>query len=124
MPATGNAAYAGMELQILDDASPRYTGWLRDYQHHGSIYGVVPAKTGHLKPVGEWNYQEVTAKGKQITIKLNGTTIVDADIEEASKNGTVDGRDHPGLKREKGHIGFCGHGDQVEFRNIRIKSLD
>ncbi|MHC4433260.1 MAG: 3-keto-disaccharide hydrolase [Planctomycetota bacterium] len=124
MPATGNAAYAGMELQILDDASPRYTGWLKDYQHHGSIYGVVPAKTGHLKPVGEWNYQEVTAKGKQITIKLNGTTIVDADIEEASKNGTVDGRDHPGLKRDRGHIGFCGHGDQVEFRNIRIKTLD
>ena len=123
-PSTGNSAYAGMELQILDDASPRYTGWLKDYQHHGSIYGVVPAKTGHLKPVGEWNYQEVTAEGKQITIKLNGTTIVDADIEKASTPKTVDGKDHPGLKRDKGHIGFCGHGDQVEFRNIRIKPLD
>ena len=123
-PSTGNSAYAGMELQILDDASPRYTGWLKDYQHHGSIYGVVPAKTGHLKPVGEWNYQEVTAKGKQITIKLNGTTIVDADIEKASTPKTMDGKNHPGLKRDKGHIGFCGHGDQVEFRNIRIKSLD
>ena len=122
-PSTGNSAYAGMELQILDDASPRYTGWLKDYQHHGSIYGVVPAKTGHLKPVGEWNYQEVAAKGKQITIKLNGTTIVDADIEKASTPKTADGKDHPGLKRDKGHIGFCGHGDQVEFRNIRIKSL-
>ena len=124
MPATGNAAYQGMELQILDDASPRYTGWLKDYQHHGSIYGVVPAKTGHLKPVGEWNYQEVTAKGKQITIKLNGTTILDADIEKASTPKTLDDKDHPGLKRDKGHIGFCGHGDQVEFRNIRVKSLD
>ena len=123
-PSTGNSAYAGMELQILDDASPRYTGWLKDYQHHGSIYGVVPAKTGHLKPVGEWNYQEVTAKGKQITIKLNGTTIVDADIEKASTPETKDKKQHPGLKRDKGHIGFCGHGDQVEFRNIRIKSLD
>ena len=123
-PSTGNSAYQGMELQILDDTSPRYTGWLKDYQHHGSIYGVVPAKQGHLKPVGEWNYQEVTAKGKQITIKLNGTTILDADIEEASKNGTIDKKEHPGLKRDKGHIGFCGHGDQVEFRNIRIKSLD
>jgi len=123
-PLTGNAAYDGMELQILDDQSPRYTGWLKDYQHHGSIYGVVPAKPGHLKPVGEWNYQQVTAKGKQITIKLNGETIVDADIEKESTPKTKDGRDHPGLKRSKGHIGFCGHGDQVEFRNIRIKPLD
>jgi len=123
-PLTGNAAYEGMELQILDDQSPRYTGWLKDYQHHGSIYGVVPAKTGHLKPVGEWNNQQVTAKGKQITIKLNGATIVDADIEKASTPKTIDGNKHPGLKRSSGYIGFCGHGDQVEFRNIRIRPLD
>jgi len=123
-PLTGNAAYDGMELQILDDQSPRYTGWLKDYQHHGSIYGVVPAKKGYLKPVGEWNYQQVTAKGKQITIKLNGETIIDANIEKESTPKTIDGKKHPGLKRSSGHIGFCGHGDQVEFRNIRIRSLD
>ncbi|MHC4204636.1 MAG: 3-keto-disaccharide hydrolase [Planctomycetota bacterium] len=123
-PLTGNAAYDGMELQILDDQSPKYEGWLKDYQHHGSVYGVVPAKTGFLKPPGQWNYQEVIAKGKQITVKLNGTTIVDADIEKASTPKTVDGNNHPGLMRSKGHIGFCGHDDFVEFRNIRIKSLD
>jgi 3-keto-disaccharide hydrolase len=124
MPEGQNAAYAGMELQILDDASPRYTGWLKSYQHHGSIYGVVPAKKGHLKPVGEWNYQEVVAKGKQISVTLNGVTIVDADIEKASTPKAIDGNDHPGLKRAEGYIGFCGHGDQVEFCNIRVKSLD
>jgi len=123
-PLTGNSAYDGMELQILDDQSPRYTGWLKDYQHHGSIYGVVPAKTGYLKPVGEWNYQQVTARGKQIKIKLNGETIIDADIEKASTPKAIDGNNHPGLKRSSGYIGFCGHGDQVEFRNIRIRSLD
>jgi len=123
-PSGGHAAYQGMELQILDHDSPRYKGWLKDYQHHGSIYGVVPAKTGYLKPVGEWNEQEVTAKGKQITIKLNGATIVDADLVKASTPKTIDGRDHPGLLREKGRIGFAGHGDRVEFRNLRIKSLD
>lgn len=123
-PFKGHAAYDGMELQILDHNSPRYRGWLKDYQHHGSIYGVVPAKTGYLKPVGEWNYQEVTARGKQITVKLNGATIVDADIEKASTPKTIDGKEHPGLLQAKGRIGFAGHGDQVEFRNIRIKSLD
>jgi len=124
VPSGGHAAYDGMELQILDHDSPRYTGWLKDYQHHGSIYGVVPAKTGYLKPVGEWNFQQVRAKGKQIKIKLNGETIIDADIEKASTPKTIDGNKHPGLKRSSGHIGFSGHGDQVEFRNIRIRSLD
>ena len=84
----------------------------------------MPAKTGFLKPVGEWNFQEVTAKGKQITIKLNGDTIVDADIEKESTPKTIDGQKHPGLLRESGRIGFAGHGDRVDFRNLRIKSLD
>jgi hypothetical protein len=123
-PVTGDSAYAAMEIQILDEDSPRYRGWLADYQHHGSIYGVVAAKPGHLKPVGDWNSEEITAKGKQITVKLNGVTIVDADIEKASASGTIDHKPHPGLKNPTGRIGFLGHGDQVEFRNLRVKTLD
>ena len=124
VPKSGHASSDGMEIQILDHDSPRYRGWLHDYQHHGSIYGVVPAKTGYLKPVGEWNYEEITAKGKQITVKLNGATIVDADIQKASTPKTLDGQKHPGLQRTSGYLGFCGHGDYLELRNIRIKSLD
>ena len=122
-PLNVNAAYEGMELQILDNTADKYKN-LKPYQFHGSIYGVVPAKRGYLKPVGDWNYQEVIAKGKQITIKLNGTTIVDADIQKASTPETMDGKKHPGLKRDKGYIGFCGHGDKLAFRSLRIKSLD
>ncbi len=122
-PLSGDAAYSGMELQILDNTAPKYKE-LKPYQFHGSIYGVVPAKRGYLKPIGEWNSEKVIAKGRRIKVILNGTTIVDADIDEASTPKTMDGRDHPGLKRDKGHIGFCGHGDYLEFRNLRIKSLD
>ena len=122
-PMNVNAAYEGMELQILDNTAPKYKN-LRDYQFHGSIYGVVPAKRGYLKPVGMWNFQEVIAKGKQITVKLNGTTIVDADIDKASTPKTMDGNDHPGLKRDKGYIAFCGHGDKLAFRSLRIKTLE
>lgn len=122
-PRGVNAAYNGMELQILDNTADKYKD-LQDYQYHGSIYGVVPAKRGCLKPVGEWNYQEVIAKGKQITVKLNGTTIVDADIAKASTPKTMDSQKHPGLKRAKGYIAFCGHGDRLAFRNLRIKTLD
>ena len=122
-PLSGDAAYRGMELQILDNTAAKYAT-LQPYQYHGSIYGVVPARRGYLKPVGEWNYEEVIAKGRQITVRLNGATIVDADIDKASTPQTMDHRDHPGLKREKGHIGFCGHGDYLEFRNIRVQRLD
>ncbi|MFC2160582.1 DUF1080 domain-containing protein [Acidobacteriota bacterium] len=119
-PLDGDAAYMGMELQILDNSAEKYKD-LKPYQFHGSIYGVVPAKRGFLNPVGEWNMQEVTSRGNRITVKLNGTIIVDADITDAIENGTLDGREHPGLKRSKGHIGFLGHGSHVEFSRIWIK---
>ena len=121
-PLKGDAAYVGMELQILDNTALIYKD-LKPYQYHGSIYGVVPAKRGFQNPVGEWNIQEVIVKGTKITVNLNGVTIVDADIQEAIEKGTVDGRDHPGLKRTSGNIGFLGHGSHVEFRNLRIKEL-
>lgn len=121
-PMEGDAAYQGMELQILDNEAPVYKD-LQKYQYHGSVYGVIPAKRGFLKPTGEWNYQEVIADGDNIKVILNGTTILDGNIREAAKNGTIDGREHPGLFNKKGHIGFLGHGTVVKFRNIRIKNL-
>ncbi|HPF51885.1 MAG TPA: DUF1080 domain-containing protein [Draconibacterium sp.] len=122
-PLEGDAAYVGMELQILDNTAPIYAN-LHEYQYHGSVYGVIPAKRGYLNPVGDWNQEEVIVKGTHVKVILNGTTIVDGDIKEASKNGTLDGKDHPGLKRETGYIGFLGHGSELYFRNIRVKDLD
>jgi hypothetical protein len=121
-PTKGDAAYEGMELQILDNTAEVYAN-LKPYQYHGSVYGIIAAKRGFLKPVGEWNQQEVIVKGNHVKITLNGEVIVDGDIAEASKNGTADGKKHPGLKRTSGHIGFLGHGSVVFFRNIRIKEL-
>lgn len=121
-PLEGDAAYQGMELQILDNEDPIYKD-LHVYQYHGSVYGTLPAKRGFLKPVGEWNYEEVIVKGPKIKVILNGTVILDGDITEARKNGAADGKKHPGLLRESGHIGFLGHGSPVEFKNIRIKDL-
>ncbi len=121
-PLEGDAAYEGMELQILDNEAPIYKD-LHAYQYHGSIYGIAPAKRGFLKPVGEWNEEEVIVKGTKIKVILNGTVILDADISDAQKNGAIDGKKHPGLLRESGHIGFLGHGSPVQFRHIRIKDL-
>ena len=121
-PLTGDAAYEGMELQILDNDAPVYKD-LKVYQYHGSIYGTLPAKRGFLKPVGEWNYQEVIVRGPKIKVILNGSVILDADITNARQNGAADGLKHPGLLRDSGHIGFLGHGSPLQFRRIRIKDL-
>jgi hypothetical protein len=126
MPEEGkrlDPAYAGLEIQVLDDDHEKYKGKIKEYQHHGSVYGIVPAKQGHLKPVGEWNSEEIILQGKQIKVILNGETIVDADLEKASTPTTIDGREHPGLKRDRGYVCFCGHGAEVWFRNLRIKEL-
>jgi hypothetical protein len=121
-PKSGNAAYEGIELQIIDNTTKKY-GELEPYQYHGSLYGVTPAKRGYQKSVGEWNQQEVVVKGTQVKVILNGHIILDTDFQKAIDEGTMDHKDHPGLLREKGHIGFLGHGDVVYFRNIRIKEL-
>ncbi len=121
-PLEGDAAYVGKELQILDNRAKKYAE-LQTYQYHGSVYGVIPARRGFLKPVGEWNQQTVIVNHPKIKVILNGTTILEGDYLEASKDGTLDHKEHPGLERSSGHIGFLGHGDVVHFRNIRIKEL-
>ena len=121
-PLEGDAAYVGMEIQVLDSEHPMYAN-LKPYQYHGSVYGVLPAKRGFLKPTGEWNQEEIVLQGSKIKVALNGTVITEADLKEATKNGTLDRNEHPGLKNTTGHIGFLGHGDVVRFKNMRIKNL-
>ena len=121
-PLEGDAAYVGKELQILDNEAAKYAT-LEAYQYHGSVYGVIAAKRGFLLPTGEWNQQEVRVQHPYITVVLNGEVILEGNYLEASKNGTLDKKEHPGLQRSRGHIGFLGHGDVVRFRSIKIKEL-
>ena len=124
-PLEGDAAYVGMESQILDCEHPIYSN-ITPLQHHGSIYGILPANEKHteaMKPVGEWNYEEIVCKGDYVKVTLNGVVIVEGNLREATQHGTPDGQEHPGLFNRKGHIGFLGHGSPIKFRNIRILEL-
>jgi len=107
-----------MELQVLDNTHPKYAS-LKEWQYHGSIYGQVPAARGYLRPPGTWNFQQVHVVGSRITVELNGTVIVDADLSEAGPPPS--GHEHPGRTRSRGHFGFAGHGDPVEFRSVSIR---
>ena len=116
-----DAAYSAMELQVLDDSDKQYAE-LHDYQYHGGLYGLAPATRGYLRPVGEWNYQEVVVDGDRVEVHLNGFEILNVNLAEVRKK-PLDGKEHPGAARTSGHFGFCGHNEPVEFRNIRIKRL-
>ena len=127
VPKGGHAAGGGMEIQILDHNGSKYNletkdgkrklSWLKPWQYHGSIYGVVPAKTGYLKPVGEWNSETIICIEDHVKVILNGAVIVDAFLENVTP---VDGRPKPGMKNRSGHITLAGHNDRVEFRNLKV----
>jgi len=123
-PLASDVSASGMEIQLLDDGHDKYKN-LKPYQVHGSVYGIIAAKRGALKPVGEWNEQEIVAHGSKIKITVNGTVVLDGDLAPfiEGKEKPADGNPHPGMKRTTGYIGFLGHGDPVAFRNIRIKEF-
>ncbi len=121
-PLTGDAAYEGMEIQVLENSHPKYAG-LKPWQFHGSVYGISPALRGYQALPGEWNHEEIRVEGRKIRVVLNGKVINEVDLDEAMKDGTLSGREHPGAARLSGHIGFCGHGDVVEFKDLRLRPL-
>jgi hypothetical protein len=124
-PGRGNPAYDGfIECQVLDDSYEAATGQKIDLrQAHGSAYGLVAAARGYQRPVGQWNFQEVTLVGKRLKVELNGTVILDADLGKVDLTKAMGNSKHPGLELARGHIGFAGHSDPVEFRNIRAREI-
>lgn len=134
-PMGVDAAYHGMcEVQILDHDAPMYAN-LHEYQVHGSVYGVIPAKRIVHKPLGEWSTEEIRVEGDHIKVTVNGEVIVDGNVRQACKGHnvapdgssinpyTVDRKNHPGMFNRKGYISFCGHGSGLKIRNVRILDL-
>lgn len=116
---TSHISRTGMEIQLLDDFHPKYAK-VQPWQRTGSIYHVAAAKTGFLKPVGEWNTIAIQAVGPHVVIKLNGQTVVDDLIDKHPELN----KEHTGLARKSGRIGLQSHNGRVAFRNIQMKRLD
>jgi hypothetical protein len=123
-PLGGHSSKDGLELQVIDSdgynaAHPKAP--LKPYQYHGSLYNCVGAKHGFLRPVGEWNFQEIEVRGQKIKVTLNGTKILDVDIDAFDRSQIE--APPKGLDRRKGLIGFAGHSDPVSFRSFKVKPL-
>jgi hypothetical protein len=108
---------------VLAEDYDKVKGKLDARQVHGSAYGMVAAQRGFQRPVGEWNFQEVTVKGSTIRVELNGSVILDADLSKVDQATVMAKSKHPGLGLTEGYFGFAGHNDPVAFRNISIKEL-
>lgn len=123
-PGTGRAAYASMcEVQIIDDFQSPGNRPFDPRQAHGSAYGLVAAWRGYQFPIGEWNFQEVTVRGSRLSVELNGTLILDADLANIDMSAVMDKAEHPGRTRTSGFFGFAGHSDPVEFKDPAIKRM-
>lgn len=119
-PGSGDAAYAGMEIQVLDDGHEKYKD-NQPWQYHGSVYGLqqsTQSEKSRLKPTGEWNRQQILCIGDHVKVILNGVTITDVYL--TGKKPLHDAK-HPGLERQTGTIVFCGHGDRVGYRGLKVK---
>ncbi len=122
-PRTGDPAYQGMEIQLIDDENwaKVHKFELKPTQHTASVYDVqAPLKPATNKPIGEWNSIHITCKGTQVTIEVNGVKVNDIDL---AKFKDSKGKSHPGILRDKGCIGFQSYNIRVEFKNIWIKTL-
>jgi hypothetical protein len=117
-PHEGNPAYAGMEIQVLDDYDAQYAN-LKPTQYCGSLYDVVAAQPRVTKKAGEWQKMAIVCHGNHVKVILNGTQVVDADLTaHPDKLAT-----HPGLKRSTGYVGLQNHSSRLDFRNLRIREL-
>jgi len=118
-PRTGDPAYEGMEIQIMDDRAEGLEN-LKPWQFTGAVYDVAAPGQRVTKKAKEWQTMVIYCKDNIVRVQINGNEVVHLDLNDAQSKS---GRPHPGLQRPEGYIGFQNHKSPVKFRNIRITDL-
>lgn len=122
-----------VEIQIADDYSEQWAKSPKTWQS-GAIFGRLAAnKQKVVKQPGKWNHYQITCKGKNITVVLNGEKVTEMDMSKwTSGKQNPDGSEIPAWLNKplaelptKGYIGLQGKhaGAPIWFRNIKIKVL-
>lgn len=115
----------GPEMQILDDA--RHADGKEPKTRAGTLYAIVPTAVDAARPPGEWNHARVVAKGSKIEHWLNGYKVVDADLTTDAYKQAHDASKWKGMPemgtKSKGHVALQDHGDEVWFRNIKVRAI-
>jgi len=117
--------YTGPEFQVLDNACHPDAKIIK--HRAGDLYDLISCKTETVKPAGEWNVAKIKADKGNYTFWLNGTEVVSVNMKSPEWKTLIAGskfRNMPDFgKFTKGHISLQDHGDEVAFRNIKIKEL-
>lgn len=123
LPAEGEPAHVGMEIQILDETSPASSPGEQDgTRRTGAILGHVAAERVAAKSAGEWNQLEITCRGPQVKVALNDTTVIDVMVDTLKD----DHKDRHRALADRPEVGFialqCAPAG-VDFRRIELKDL-
>ncbi|MBX3382301.1 MAG: DUF1080 domain-containing protein [Phycisphaeraceae bacterium] len=117
----------GPEFQVLDDHGHGLTG--RENHSAGGLYDLAqPAETKALKPAGEWNHARVRIHDGVVQHFLNGVKVVECEIKGDGWAQRIAGskfKEFAGFGvSPRGHIALQEHGDEVWYRNIKVRDLD
>ena len=122
-----NAPYfSGPEYQILDNE--KHNDGKSSKTSAAALYGLYEAKDAEVKPVGEWNTGKIVINDGQIQHFLNGTKVVDVELgsddwKEQVNNSKFKDWEKFGVNKE-GHLCLQDHGNEVWFRNLKVKVLN
>ncbi len=125
VPEAPQTYNTGPEMQVLDDA--RHPDGKLPSHRAGALYDLVAPSAAAARPVGEWNTARIRVKDGHITHWLNGQKVVESPYGDDAWRKMVAGskfKDMPLFgKASSGHIALQDHGDQVWYRNIKIRKL-
>ncbi|MFN8258939.1 MAG: DUF1080 domain-containing protein [Bacteroidales bacterium] len=119
------------EMQVLDNVNHPDAKLGKDGNRMaGSLYDLIPAKPQNAKPFDEWNSVEIIVYKGTVVHKMNGETVVEYHLWTPEWDKLVAGSKFPALNKDwakvasEGLIGLQDHGDDVWYRNIKIKELN
>jgi len=118
----------GFEMQILDDENhPDAKNGINGNRTAGALYDLIAPQNKKLRPIGEWNHVRLIVNGKHVEHWLNGIKIVEFDIGSDRLKALISASKYKNIPRfgevTRGHILLQDHGDEVWFRNIKIREL-